>query len=294
MIVGPVIGAAIGYCTNYIAVKMLFRPLKPIKIGNFKVPFTPGIIPKGKNRLGKAIGEAIGGTLLTQEDLAKTMLSEEMKQKISSEVRLIFQKNMDNPKGLGILIKEYIGQETYEVKKHDISLMLTEKLVSKAAEVSIGSIIANEAVKVVKQKVQGTILAMMVNDQLLSTFIQPISEGIDNYIADNGVSMLEPKLEEEIDKATQKTIGDAFHYLKLSEINIEEIVVKIYEQVVHSRLGAALEQIDISGIVEQKINEMDVMELEQLVLSVMKKELNAVVNLGAIIGFVLGLFNLLF
>ena len=40
IIAGPAIGAVIGYCTNYIAVKMLFRPLKPIKIGNRTLPFT--------------------------------------------------------------------------------------------------------------------------------------------------------------------------------------------------------------------------------------------------------------
>ena len=33
MIAGPIIGSVIGYGTNYIAVKMLFRPIKPIKIG---------------------------------------------------------------------------------------------------------------------------------------------------------------------------------------------------------------------------------------------------------------------
>jgi len=38
---------------------------------------------------------------------------------------------------------------------------------------------------------------------------------------------------------------------------------------------------------------MDVREFEQLVLSVMKKELQAVVNLGALIGFVIGLINLI-
>ena len=40
---------------------------------------------------------------------------------------------------------------------------------------------------------------------------------------------------------------------------------------------------------EQKINDMDVKELEKLVLSVMKKELNAIVWLGALIGFILGI-----
>ena len=44
---------------------------------------------------------------------------------------------------------------------------------------------------------------------------------------------------------------------------------------------------------EQKINGMDVQEVERLVLSVMKRELNAVVNLGALIGFIIGLINLL-
>ena len=39
---------------------------------------------------------------------------------------------------------------------------------------------------------------------------------------------------------------------------------------------------------------MDVRELEQLIMSVMKHELAVIVNLGALIGFVLGLFNLFF
>ena len=37
---------------------------------------------------------------------------------------------------------------------------------------------------------------------------------------------------------------------------------------------------------------MDVLELENLLLGIMKKELNAVVSLGAVIGFVLGLLNI--
>ena len=44
-------------------------------------------------------------------------------------------------------------------------------------------------------------------------------------------------------------------------------------------------------MIEKKINEMDMLEVERLVLSVMKKELDAVVALGAVIGFALGLVN---
>ena len=57
IIIRPLIGAGIGDITNWIAVKMLFRPLKPIKFGKHALPFTPGIIPKNKARIAESIGE---------------------------------------------------------------------------------------------------------------------------------------------------------------------------------------------------------------------------------------------
>ena len=53
---GPIVGGLIGYFTNFLAIKMLFKPLNPIKIGNKTLPFTPGIVPKRKNQLGKILG----------------------------------------------------------------------------------------------------------------------------------------------------------------------------------------------------------------------------------------------
>ena len=55
IIAGPLIGAVIGYFTNYLAVKMLFRPRREIKIGSKTLPFTPGVIQKGKPRLARCL-----------------------------------------------------------------------------------------------------------------------------------------------------------------------------------------------------------------------------------------------
>ena len=49
---------------------------------------------------------------------------------------------------------------------------------------------------------------------------------------------------------------------------------------------------DIREITRQRIEEMKVDEVEHLVLSVMKKELQAVINLGAVIGAVIGVVNI--
>ena len=53
-----------------------------------------------------------------------------------------------------------------------------------------------------------------------------------------------------------------------------------------------IENMDISHIIEEKINDMEVDELEDMVMAVMKKELNTIVNLGALIGCLIGILNI--
>ena len=79
-----------------------------------------------------------------------------------------------------------------------------------------------------------------------------------------------------------------------SNIDITNIIMVIYEKFILNKLSDLLKTINITKIVSDKINSMDTLELEKIILTIMKKELNALVNLGALIGFILGLLNLLF
>ncbi len=65
----PVAGAIIGYFTNDIAIKMLFRPYRTLYIGQRRIPFTPGLIPRNQERLAKNISDTIMGSLLTPQEL---------------------------------------------------------------------------------------------------------------------------------------------------------------------------------------------------------------------------------
>ncbi len=67
----PVAGGIIGYFTNDIAIKMLFRPYRAIYIGRRRLPFTPGLIPRNQERLAKNVSDTIMGSLLTPEELQK-------------------------------------------------------------------------------------------------------------------------------------------------------------------------------------------------------------------------------
>ncbi|MGE4215053.1 MAG: DUF445 family protein [Anaerotignaceae bacterium] len=66
-IITPAAGAIIGYFTNWLAIKMLFRPHKQLFIGKIKVPFTPGLIPKEKERIALSLGDTVGNYILTQD-----------------------------------------------------------------------------------------------------------------------------------------------------------------------------------------------------------------------------------
>jgi uncharacterized membrane protein YheB (UPF0754 family) len=83
LLVPPVLGGVIGYFTNDIAIKMLFRPYRPFYLGKRRIPFTPGLIPSNQERLARRISDTIMGSLLTPEELqnlARRLLQTERTQ----------------------------------------------------------------------------------------------------------------------------------------------------------------------------------------------------------------------
>lgn len=74
-----VVGAIIGGFTNFLAIKMLFRPYNALYIKKWRLPFTPGLIPKRRQELSKQIGITVKNYLLTPEVFQKKLFNEEIK-----------------------------------------------------------------------------------------------------------------------------------------------------------------------------------------------------------------------
>jgi uncharacterized membrane protein YheB (UPF0754 family) len=119
LIAPPVIGGIIGYFTNDIAIKMLFRPYRPLYLAGRQLPFTPGLIPSNQERLGKRVADTIMGSLLTPEELqnlARRLLqTERMQAGILWLLNLaIAQLQTDNEqktaKILANVLKDFLGQ----------------------------------------------------------------------------------------------------------------------------------------------------------------------------------------
>lgn len=294
MLSGPIIGAVIGYFTNSVAIKMMFRPLHPVKIGNFTLPFTPGIIPKGQGRLAKAIGKTVGEQLLTEDVLTKRLLSDAMKEKVVEETEQFLRKQQVNENSFNEILLSYAKQEKINEKKDQIVEVIMEKVVYYLKEVQLGDIVANEVLNAAKQYVQGTFLAMMINDDMLMPIARKIAERVDAYVDGDGICLIRGAINAEAEKLLNQQVSVYANQLVEEKESIENVVLAVYESFIREQMHRFLQQMDLCRLVEDKINEMDVAEVEELVLSIMKKELHSVINLGAVIGFVIGLVNMAF
>jgi len=74
-----IVGAVIGGATNFLAIKMIFRPYKPMYIGKWKLPFTPGLIPKRRGELARQIGITVNDYLLTPDVIKNKLFSPEIR-----------------------------------------------------------------------------------------------------------------------------------------------------------------------------------------------------------------------
>lgn len=287
---GPLIGGVIGYFTNFLAVKMLFRPLHPVKIGKITLPFTPGIIPKRKDSLAKAVGIAVGENLLTKEDIVGIFEDEKMKSSIVEGVLGKCQKAMDTTVE-GLLLK-VISEEKLTEKKTALTRKITEKVKDELLAMDLGQLIAKGGSEVLKEKFQGGMFSLFINDEFIASLAEPIGKEVEKYIDSHGEEIFEPAVERQIDLLLEKQNTQIANLLGMDMDKLRVGMNAAYDNLVSENIEKLLNHLDVTAIVQEKVEAMEVEELEHLVLSVMKKELDVIVNLGALIGCLIGILNI--
>ena len=290
----PVIGACIGYVTNWVAVKMLFRPVKEYHIGKLRIPFTPGIIPKNKDRIAEVIGQVISENLLDEESLKKQLLNEDVKVRVRAQIVDGLNSLTENTDIVEESICKYEDKEKYTKDLNEFIDKVSESIYNTVKEADLGSLIKEKIMEETNERFKGSIMGFLGGKAISDTISREIKDKVNKYIDENGKELIKKMVSSEVEKYTKSTIGDVATKIGLSNFDLVEFIMNLYENVVIDKIHGVLETIDISSVVTSKIKEMDVVELEGLILKIMKKELNALVNLGALIGFILGLVNLCF
>jgi hypothetical protein len=85
-LVPPAAGALIGFATNVIAIKMLFRPLRELRVLGLRLPFTPGILPRERHTLALSIGSMAEKYLLTEDLIRQRLDDAEFRSRILTQL----------------------------------------------------------------------------------------------------------------------------------------------------------------------------------------------------------------
>jgi uncharacterized membrane protein YheB (UPF0754 family) len=295
IILGPLVGAVIGYITNGIAIKMLFRPMTPKYLFGRRLPFTPGLIPKERFRLSKSLGDTISANLMNKEILGKTLLSDDMNARIESAIDGFIEEQAHNPQTLreflyGLLSKDEVDA-AIKSGADDLSALLHHKL----SDAQFGRHISHIVVQHALQKVHDGFLGKVGADKLLalvaSSAEEQLSKNINRLVRDNSQQLVGDLLEQETDKLLSMQmcvlVADRQHQIG----KLKEYALSSYRKTVINYLPKALDTLNISKIIESRINEMDFNEVETLIYEVMNRELKAIVWLGALLGFIMGFIN---
>lgn len=296
-LISPIIGAAIGGITNGIAIRMLFRPLNPIKIGSYTLPFTPGVIPKEKKRMATKIGQVVSEELLNASILKEWLLKEEVFNQIEQSIKLYLDEQEQNEKTLYDQLSDSMGEERITFLTCEGEELLTDKLYGRLIKMDVGQLVGGKVKEAFREGAFSNILGPMsflINEGLVDSLLEKIYPFINQFIEEEGEQLIRKAVEEESHNLLDTPIKEYAIKARDYEEVINHMVSQMYRTVVETHLPTLIAKLNIARIVEERIMTLDMLEIEKIILSIMKKELNAIIWLGVLLGGIIGLLaNLL-
>ncbi|MGL1936373.1 MAG: DUF445 family protein [Fibrobacterales bacterium] len=113
----PVISASIGWFTNYLAVKMLTRPVHPIKLLGMRIQ---GVIPRRHHDLAEKISQAVAKDFLTSDDLKATIAKIDIKPVIRHMIEKKWEEKIGEILDVVPMIKMFVPEDKLDMIRDKI------------------------------------------------------------------------------------------------------------------------------------------------------------------------------
>lgn len=295
-LVPPVLGGVIGYITNDLAIKMLFRPHKPKFLFGWQLPFTPGLIPKEKSRIAVSIAGAVSENLMNKEVLAKHLSSDEMIAKITDSIDGFFATQKENKESLREFLAHYLGDDEIDSAIKNLSDTASAQVSDKLGDTKLANEISAQVVEHIKEKGLGDLVPAMFAGPIMSLIGDGVkvylAKNINEMIRDKGPAMVKDFIGVAITDFSAMPVQSLLNGKDAQIESFKRSLIFSYKKLIDEHLPQILGKIDISKIISERINEMDTIEMENLILGLMKKELSHIVWIGAALGALIGCLNI--
>jgi len=271
-ILPPIIGGIIGLSTNWLAIKMLFRPHSPKYIFGKKLPLTPGLIPQEQARIAKKMAEAISTRLLTPETLAVELANPALWPLPDITVGEALSALGIDQESSGFHLNN-IAEKLLPMALDKLDQPISPEFDAKLQELIFA---------IIDENVSGLAKMFISKDKIYAS----IKDNIKTYLRDEGNH---PTILEQIRRGIEHIIASGTQFM---DINIRNAFTKTWEEkagnLLHIAATYIAQNIPIEAMIENKLSNFDAEEAEKIILTVAGRELTLIIWLGGILGFILG------
>ncbi|CEI74035.1 MULTISPECIES: DUF445 domain-containing protein [Romboutsia] len=163
-----IIGGVIGYITNIIAIKLIFRPINPIKIPIINTEII-GIIPKRRSEIATNIGEIIQDEFLSIDEILNQVITDEDKDKIAEYIQIKIKSILNEkmsfaPSSIKNLIQSYVSDMIEEEIKNSIDDLSSEMINKASKRINIQQMIEDKINELDLYELEEIILKVAKNE----------------------------------------------------------------------------------------------------------------------------------
>ncbi|WP_127575996.1 DUF445 family protein [Paenibacillus barengoltzii] len=373
VLVSVAVAAFVGGVTNHFAIKMLFHPRKPIHIGKFHVPFTPGLIPKRRDDIAASLGQVVAEYLVTAEGLQETVLRPAFRNKAEDTLRGFVERVSSSELTLREAALRVWSEEEFEALKSkltagaratamrsltrlweqaDLSSLPVKRLVpgwseenrkawSAALASALLGVVEEELLSASGQRMLskmaaglmdraggflGTMAAIFVDEDKLvqkmtPALVQtlrgedalnktahaietrlelygekPVAELLALLTGEEALGWLNGKLEQLplerwLEQAENRPVRSLIELWKASVLGFIPVLTERTLRLIAKGIPAAMQAVDLPGLVEEQVSRFPIERLEEVILSVSGKEFRAITWLGVVLGGIIGLLQ---
>lgn len=322
MFISMLVGGVIGGGTNRLAIAMLFRPYRVVRIGGRRLPFTPGLIPKRRKELAVQLGRTVREYLVNGEAIQRTIQSTGVREKMTDWAKseweharhhqrlqqwvhdfiALEEKNLQLERD--IRVSDWLSPQARSNLKSRIS-----DLAPVVSELCIRYLASEKGTEIVrkvysdwtrKQGWVGRLTGTLVDEERAT---RKSKEWLIHMLAaPQGLDTIRVLLDQGAETVLNWRAKDVLGWIERqpgavqrdSDGSMEAMIECLVPYILDSLAARSEEWLDLlqlDRLVSEQIETFSLPKLEEMIIRVAKKELRMITWLGALIGGVIGFFQ---
>jgi uncharacterized membrane protein YheB (UPF0754 family) len=305
--VPPIAGAIIGFVTNVVAIRMLFRPLVEIRFLGVRLPFTPGVLPRQRQRLAQSIGAMVERELLTPEILRLRLARGDVRERIKNALSL-FTRNFlsKTPKelleGREIIFAQRVSlafETLYPSFPSAVTGFLNRVEIRRELEAR-GSVFLTQIIL----RLNAFQRLFLAAGQFDITLREKMPEIIEDLVANIEDLLMDGKIKDALVGTAssmidgtlggQKNLDVLFNISAEDKEKLDDYLFDRLMSAADGQIENILSSINIKSLVAERIDSLDMLRVERIILDVMADQFKWINIFGGILGFLIGSFQALF